>query len=121
MDMDQRTRMLGGRAGRVILLGDGTEVVTGHGDDDDIDMDDHEVEEVEDSDVEEQIKKGQDAATSNGEKDDERLKREETPAPTAGTGGVSEPSEKLESSDATVGTSTPEEPKMMAVSDGRAE
>ena len=39
MDMDQRTRLLGGRGGRVILLGDGTEIVTGSGDDDDVDMD----------------------------------------------------------------------------------
>ena len=37
MDMDQRTRLLGGRGGRVILLGDGTEIVTGSGDDDDVD------------------------------------------------------------------------------------
>ena len=68
MDMDQRTRLLGGRGGRVILLGDGTEIITGSGDDED-DVD--EAEEVGDSDIEEQIKKGQaESSKTNGEQED---------------------------------------------------
>ncbi|OQN96888.1 hypothetical protein B0A48_17442 [Cryoendolithus antarcticus] len=130
MNLDHGARMLDGRAGRVILLGDGTEIRTGgqglqDDSDDDVDMD-REVEEVEDSDVEEQIKRGQEAAKSaaatNGVApavgmDEERSKREGTPGPAE----ISKPNETLESSDKTVGTSTPEEPKMGAASDGKAE
>lgn len=83
MDMDQRTRMLGGRPGRIILLGDGTEVLTDHthGDEDgDVDMDERgEASEDEDKDLAEQVKKGQSessSTTTNGA-------REETPGPQA--------------------------------------
>jgi len=68
MDIDQRTR--GGRSGRIILLGDGTEVLT---DSDETEMFDHE---EEDKDLDAQVAKGQ------PKQDDEvRGQREETPAP----------------------------------------
>jgi protein phosphatase 2C family protein 2/3 len=118
--------VLGGRAGQIILLGDGTEIVTGN--DDDVDMDDRAIEEVEDSDVEEQVKKGQAEAKTNGdnsdtktEKDATRSTREERPAPSsAAHSDTSKPAEKLESNADHVGTGTPEEPKMSAASDGKA-
>lgn len=112
MDMDQRTRLLGGRGGRVILLGDGTEIITGSGDDDDVDM--GEAEEVDDSDLEEQIKKGQ-AESNDGETNAaSRVQREGTPGPKT--------EEPKQDSSSTTGTSssTPEEPKMTAVTDGPA-
>ncbi|KAK5724737.1 Protein phosphatase 2C 2 [Elasticomyces elasticus] len=84
MDMDQRTRMIGrGNAGRVILLGDGTEVNADH--DDDVEMEDRgEAEELEDKDLAEQVQKGQaDAkADTNGTQKD-RGDREQTPGPNA--------------------------------------
>lgn len=98
--MDQRTRKLGGRAGRVILLGDGTEIMTDHHDDDAA-MVDHS--EDEEKDLESQVKKGQDAAKSEGT---------DTSVP-----------EKLDSQDKTAqqqtsdSDPTPEEPKMMAATD----
>nr|POF16562.1 hypothetical protein CFP56_24080 [Quercus suber] len=67
MDMDQRTRTLGGgRGGRIILLGDGTELgISEHDDDGDIDMEDRgEAEELEDKDLAEQVKKGQSQSAS---------------------------------------------------------
>lgn len=61
MDMDQRTRFLGGRAGgRIILLGDGTEISIGHAHDDDgdVDMEDRgEAEEAEEDDLGEQVRR----------------------------------------------------------------
>ena len=120
MDMDQRTRLLGGRAGRIILLGDGTEIVTGQGDDEDVDMEDRGEAEEADSDVEEQVKKGQ--AEINGDLDAARTKREETPAPSTGSQTKSE--KKTDSKTKETGepsdTDTPEEPKMKGVSDGPA-
>lgn len=108
MDMDQRTRLLGGRGGRVILLGDGTEIITGSGDDED-DVDMGEAEEVDDSDIEEQIKKCQaDSSKTNGEQED-RVQREGTPGPKA-----QEPTKDSSS------TATPEEPKIEAATDGPA-
>lgn len=78
MDMDQRTRILGRgsntnslNGGRVILLGDGTEILTGADaandedeDDGDVDMEDRGDEEgreseEEEKDLEEQVRKGQ--------------------------------------------------------------
>lgn len=100
MDLDQRTRLIGGRGGRVILLGDGTEIVTSAGphdddDDDDIDMEDRgEAEEVNDH---EGTTKSTDATASRGQ-------REETPGP-----------EK--SSEPTAEDGKPEKPKIMAASD----
>lgn len=63
LDMDQRTRGVGGRSGRIILLGDGTEVLT---DSDETEMFDHDDEEQ---------------AHPNDETAGSRNKREETPAP----------------------------------------
>lgn len=110
MDLDQRTRLLGSRAGRIILLGDGTEIVTGHGGDDeeddhDIDMEDRgEAEEIHDN-------AGSDASTktepdTNGETAT-RAQREETPAPDTKPATVASPKAETK----------PEEPKIMAASD----
>lgn len=63
LDMDQRTRGIGGRSGRIILLGDGTEVLT---DSDETEMFDHDDEEQ---------------AHPSDETADSRTKREDTPAP----------------------------------------
>ena len=74
LDLDQRTRGIGGRSGRIILLGDGTEVLT---ESDETEMFDHE---EEDKDLESQVSKGQ-----MKPKDENRSVREETPGPEAPT------------------------------------
>ena len=74
LDLDQRTRGIGGRSGRIILLGDGTEVLT---ESDETEMFDHE---EEDKDLESQVSKGQ-----TNSKDENRGVREETPGPEAPT------------------------------------
>ena len=74
LDLDQRTRGIGGRSGRIILLGDGTEVLT---ESDETEMFDHE---EEDKDLESQVSKGQ-----TKPKDENRGVREETPGPEAPT------------------------------------
>ena len=72
LDLDQRTRGIGGRSGRIILLGDGTEVLT---ESDETEMFDHE---EEDKDLESQVSKGQTKPN-----DENRSVREETPGPEA--------------------------------------
>jgi protein phosphatase 2C family protein 2/3 len=72
LDLDKRSRGFGGRGGRIILLGDGTEVLT---DSDDTEMFDHS---DEDKDTENQIQKGTPATSDN---DSTRSEREGTPAP----------------------------------------
>ena len=72
LDMDQRTRFRGG-PGRIILLGDGTEVLT---DSDEQEMIDHE---DEDKDLEAQV--GHSSSTSIGGQSDTRNEREGTPGP----------------------------------------
>lgn len=79
--MDSR-RLFGSRAGRIILLGDGTEVSIGqaHDDDGDVDMEDRGVaEEVENGDLEEQVQSDAHASSTDGS--EEGRKRGETPAP----------------------------------------
>jgi protein phosphatase PTC2/3 len=70
--MDQRSRGGLGRSGRIILLGDGTEVLT---DSDDTNMFDHR---DEDKDTENQIKK---ATADTADADRGRNEREGTPGP----------------------------------------
>ena len=70
LDLDQRNRGVGGRSGRIILLGDGTEVLT---DSDETEMFDHE---EEDKDLASQVSKGQMKVV-----DESRAGREETPGP----------------------------------------
>jgi protein phosphatase 2C family protein 2/3 len=72
LDLDKRSRGFGSRGGRIILLGDGTEVLT---DSDDAEMFDHS---DEDKDTENQIQKGTPATSDN---DSMRSEREGTPAP----------------------------------------
>lgn len=92
MDMDARTRhILGsgrgtGSGARIILLGDGTEIHTGsHADDDgDVDMEDRgEAEELEEKDLEEQVRKGRGQAEGSAGKQEVNGEREETPGPSA--------------------------------------
>jgi len=104
MDMDQRTRMLG-RGGRIILLGDGTEISIGrHDHDGDVDMDERGEAEEDSSEEkdEEQVRKDQ--AQSN----DDRGQREQTPGPstTEVTQKVEEAAQRLFGSDST----KPEDP-----------
>ena len=73
LDLDQRTRGIGGRPGRIILLGDGTEVLT---DGDDTEMVDHD---EEDKDLESQVSRGQ--SSSDAQIVDPRSERGNTPAP----------------------------------------
>lgn len=68
LDMDQRTRDLGGRSGRIILLGDGTEVLTDSADT-----------EMFDNDEEEKDAKNQ---MNKTDADESRSEREGTPGPT---------------------------------------
>ncbi|KAM0797445.1 protein phosphatase 2C [Usnea florida] len=70
LDLDQRNRGVGGRSGRIILLGDGTEIMT---DSDETEMFDHE---EEDKDLASQVSKGQMMLD-----DESRNGREETPGP----------------------------------------
>lgn len=72
LDLDQRTRGGFGNRGRIILLGDGTEVLT---DSDDTDMFDHS---EEDKDTENQVKK---STPDTSEVDSTRSEREGTPGP----------------------------------------
>jgi protein phosphatase PTC2/3 len=72
LDLDQRARGGFGNRGRIILLGDGTEVLT---DSDDADMFDHS---EEDKDTENQIKKG---TPDTSDVDSTRTEREGTPGP----------------------------------------
>jgi protein phosphatase PTC2/3 len=71
LDLDNRNRGFGGKNGRIILLGDGTEVLT---DSDDTEMFDHS---EEDKDTENQVNKGTPTITE----DSIRSEREGTPAP----------------------------------------
>ena len=106
--------MLGrGTGGRVIILGDGTEIKTDSANDDDgdIDMEDPN-ESEEDKDLEEQVKKGQADA-----------KREETPAPIEAIKSNEDatpnsPTLPPKSSVAGGDTKTSEEPKMTVPVDG---
>lgn len=76
LDLDSRGSGIGGKNGRVILLGDGTEVLT---DSDDADMFDHN---EEDMDTKNQISKGTgDAAGGSNDEESIRGEREGTPAP----------------------------------------
>lgn len=70
LDLDRRNRGVGGRSGRIILLGDGTEVLT---DSDETEMFDHE---EEDKDLASQVSKSQMKLD-----DESRGGREETPGP----------------------------------------
>ena len=72
LDLDQRARGGFGRSGRIILLGDGTEVLT---DSDDTEMFDHS---EEDKDTENQIKKG---TPDTSDVESARSEREGTPGP----------------------------------------
>jgi protein phosphatase PTC2/3 len=72
LDLDQRTKGGFGRSGRIILLGDGTEVLT---DSDDTDMFDHS---EEDKDTENQVSKGTSDTSDLGSN---RREREGTPGP----------------------------------------
>ena len=103
MDMDHRTRQGGGgRSGRIILLGDGTEVLT---DSADTEMFDNEEEE---KDLGSQVNKNE-AASSEA-----RSEREGTPGPTSASDThPSAPSSNIH----TEGSEKQAEPSMKAASD----
>lgn len=71
LDVGSRSRGYGGRSGRIILLGDGTEVLT---DSDDTDMFDHT---EEDKDTANQVQKG----STTSDEASARSEREGTPGP----------------------------------------
>lgn len=78
MDMDHQARPLGGRSGRIILLGDGTEVLTDTAEGDMFDADE------DDKDLENQVSKSQPAVVAHGEREDTPGPgSSETPAPQA--------------------------------------
>lgn len=114
MDMDQRTRFLGGGrgGGRIILLGDGTEILTtsGHDDDGDIDMEDRgeaeEANDEEEKDLAEQVRRGQQEAQKDASTSEDSSSTESKPAESTGS------SESKADTNA-----TPEKPKMMAATD----
>ncbi|KAF4551682.1 Protein phosphatase 2C-like protein 5 [Elsinoe fawcettii] len=113
VDLDQRTRMLTSRAGRIILLGDGGAEFHADADSADQDTEMFDQSDEEEKDLESQVKKGQAEATAS-----ERSKREETPGPE----DEQTNQQKAEES-ASKGTgpgSTPAEPKMSAATDGAA-
>jgi len=94
MDMDQRTRHYGSKSGRIILLGDGTEVLTDSANEDMLDHD-------------------EDDEKSTGD-EHERSNREGTPGPT--DSDSSDDSTKTNESNHAEGP-TPDEPKMGAVAE----
>lgn len=99
LDLDQRSRGVGGRSGRIILLGDGTEVLT---DSDETEMFDHE---EEDKDLASQASKGQMKLD-----DESRGGREETPGPEShGTSEKQQTSEFTEQNPLDVPSSTTSE------------
>jgi len=106
MDSDSRDKGPGGRAGNVILLRDGTDVMTEN--ENEGGMFDQSLDE--DKDLESQVQKGQG-------------KREETPGPSTaktqeGANGHSNGSNKTKEAEAGTGSGeTVEEPKMKAASD----
>jgi len=107
MDLDQRTRMIGGNSGRIILLGDGTEVLTDAPDQDSDMFDQSEDEDVKD--LENEVRKGQ--LESQGDEDDSEHDH-------GSTSTSSEQQETDEQRKAGTGPgTTPDEPKMMAATD----
>ena len=106
MDLDHRTRSFGALGGRIILLGDGTELSSDSADPDS-EMFDHD---DEDLDLESQVKRS--SAEENHEEPDAnvRRQREGTPAPSGnlapGTSGqnANDPDSKTEASPSSVST-----------------
>lgn len=107
MDMDrQRPNQLGGQKGRIILLSDGTEVLT---DSAEPDSDMFDQSDDEEKDLESQVRKGQAAA------DGSRQQREETPGPSSESSGQEKAD--AEKKKGTGPGAVPEEPKMQGVSE----
>lgn len=78
-DLDiHRHRNFSSRNGRLILLGDGTEVLT-DSTTEDADMFDHSMDD--DKDIEEQIKTGSSSSTTTNDENSSRSDRESTPGP----------------------------------------
>lgn len=111
MDDRQRSHLIGGHQGRIILLGDGTEVLT---DSAEHDSDMFDQSDEEEKDLESQVRKGQAAA------DGARKQREETPGPSSTSESSTQQKAEAEQKQGTGPGSTPEEPKMKPASDGPA-
>jgi len=96
MDLDQRTRMFGGRAGRAILLGEDSDLLDSlsQEDDNDVDMEfrgDAEEDALEEKDLEQQVRK-EPAVKSNGAGEQSHSNSIETAAPAlAQTGAHTHP------------------------------
>ncbi|KAK0878005.1 Protein phosphatase 2C 2 [Friedmanniomyces endolithicus] len=114
MDMDQRTRMLGGRgnASRIILLGDGTEInADQHDDDGDVNMEDRgAAEELEDKDLAEQVQKGQ--ADAKAETNAPDAPKETTSEPTSTAEEVKSPMSPAVPTKLDAGSTQPPEMKV---------
>lgn len=104
MDMDHRTKPGGGRSGRIILLGDGTEVLTDSADTEMFDNDEEE------KDLGSQVNK------SEGGAGESRSEREGTPGPTSAAGS-NESHSSHDASTHTEGSEKQAEPSMKAASD----
>ncbi|EXJ83772.1 protein phosphatase [Capronia coronata CBS 617.96] len=104
LDLDHRSRGFGGRGGRIILLGDGTEVLT---DSDDAEMFDQS---EEDKDTANQVKK---STPNTSDVDSTRSEREGTPAP--------QPANEESKGHNESGTSQGSEPEIKAVADDTSE
>jgi len=104
--LDHRSRGSGGRSGRIILLGDGTEVLT---ESDDQEMFDHD---EEDKDLESQVRRGDrdwDYEYSDHRDDSEHQPTSHTPEPMEGSTAADSPASTLtEHSPATKNTAVPE-------------
>ena len=121
LDMDQRTRSLGGR-GRIILLGDRDNNEAGAADDDD--HDDHDMIDDEDRDLDAQA--GHDLSGSFEDEDRHvRREREGTPGPEAvksdAASSMSGATARSEDSAATEDTVVPDEPEKAEKPEARAE
>jgi len=79
MDIDHRTQSFGGLGGRVIFLGDGTEISSDAADPDS-EMFDHD---DEDADLDMQVNRGQTEEDTDPKFSTERSQREGTPGPTS--------------------------------------
>lgn len=100
------------------MLGDGTEILTGHihDDDGDVDMEDRGEAEEADDDEDDQVPASSQNKPNGAAVDDARSKREETPSPGL-QGKNTEPAEKVEEAKRQQAETGETEPKRAAVAD----
>jgi protein phosphatase PTC2/3 len=100
MDLDHRTRSFGGLGGRIILLGDGTELSSDSADPDS-EMFDHD---DEDLDLEAQVQRGSADESHDHSEESFRRQREGTPAPSGNPGLSNQSATSNEESPSSVST-----------------